>query len=207
MKKILLIIILLLFPVTVFAKTPNKEETFKVIKEIENISVDENIKIDSTDITDNKIIFKVNGESIEIPYTFENNKFSFTGGYYYNGNIIGNEYAFYLYSILENKSSIPYDEKNYYNGNKIKELIQTNYKDNYKEPTNTFGLSLKKSNDKVYITYNYYLDGDYPVMQMEESTDEFTNPATGNYSLLITIMLICVLSIGVYTVMDPKKSR
>lgn len=205
MKKILLIIILLLFPITVYAKTPNKEETFKVIKEIENVYVDEDIKIESTEITLDKIIFKINNEYKEIPYTFKDNIFSFKGGYY-NKDIMENNYAFYLYSILENKSTIPYDENNYYNNSKIKDLIENNYKDNYIEPSNTFGISLDKKDDKIYITYNYYLDGEYPIMSIDEDSS-FKNPATGNYSLLITIMLVCVLSIGAYTVIDPKKSK
>ena len=58
MKKILLLIIVLVFPLFVFAKTPNKEETLKVIKNIENTLVGENIKIESTNITNEKIIFK-----------------------------------------------------------------------------------------------------------------------------------------------------
>lgn len=208
MKKILLLVILLLlFPIGVYAKTPTKDEALEIIGEIENVLVDENIKIESTTVTNDKIIFKINGIDKEIPYTYENNKFSFTGGYYSNGNIYDNEYAFYLYSILENKSTIPYDEKNYYNNNKIKEMIDTNYKDSYKEETNTFGITLKKENEKINIIYNYYLDGDYPVMEMEETKDELTNPATGNYNFMITVMLICVLSIGAYTVMDPKKSK
>ena len=41
----------------------------------------------------------------------------------------------------------------------------------------------------------------------EEVSDDFTNPSTGNYNLLITIMLISVLCIGVYTYVDPKKSK
>jgi len=206
-KKVLLLIILLLLPITVFAKTPTKDDLLQFINDIENVSVDEDIKISSTEISNDKIIFKINDQLKEIPYTYENNKFSFIGGYYSNGNIIDNDYAFYLYSILENKSTIPYDEENYYNNNKIKELIQTNYKDSYKEPTNTFGITLNKENDKVSIIYNYYLDGDYPIMEVEEVSDEITNPATGNYNLIITMMLIGVLSLGAYTVVDPKKSR
>ena len=207
MKKVLLLIILLIIPISVFAKTPNKEETLKIIKDIENINVDEETKIYSTNVTENKIIFKINDKLKEIPYTFENNKFSFIGGYYSNGNIIDNEAAFYLYSILENKSTIPYDETNYYNNKRIKYLIENNYNDTFIDSTKTFGITFGKEKNRINIIYNYYLDGDYPVMGIDEETDEFTNPATGNYSLLVTVMLVCVLSIAVYTVVDPKKSN
>ena len=213
MKKLLFIIILLLFPITVFAKTPNKEETFKIIKDISNVSVSEDIKIESTSITDDYIIFNINNEEVKIPYIFEDNKLSFVGGTFtvdsnkkIVGDITNNEYAFYLYSILENKSAIPYDVNNYYNTVTIKNIINKEFSNSYRENTNTFGFSLKEiDNNKYSIIYNYYLDGDYPVIELEQISDDLTNPATGNYNLLITIMLISVLCIGVYTYANPKK--
>ncbi|MBQ9019372.1 MAG: hypothetical protein IJ097_03605 [Bacilli bacterium] len=212
MKKVLLILVLLLFPMIVNAKTPNLEETLKVIKNIENVLVDENIKIESTSVDDNNIIFNINGEKKMIPYEFKNNKFSFTGGSFIINNdkkIVGeikdNEYAFYLYSILENKSTIPYDINNYYNNDNIIKLVNENYKDNYIEDTNTFGITLKNSANKVTIVYDYYLDGDYPVLEIENLTDDLKNPATGNISLLITIMLISVVLIGAYTCLGSRK--
>lgn len=213
MKKLLFVIILLLFPITVFAKTPNKEETFKIIKDISNVNVSEDIKIESTDITDDYIIFNINGEEEKIPYEFSNNKLSFIGGTIVleNGKvkeITNNSYAFYLYSILENKSTIPYDMNNYYNDETIKEKINNSFSTEYKENTNTFGFSLEKISDNKYnIIYNYYLDGDYPVLEIEQLSNDLTNPATGNYNLLITIMLLSVLCIGVYTYVAPKKNN
>jgi hypothetical protein len=208
MKKLLFLIILLLFPITVLAKTPNKEETFKVIKDISNVSVSEDVKIESTSIDDDNIIFIINDKEVKIPYTFNNNKLSFEGGIIDNGEIKDNDYAFYLYSILENKSSIPYDINNYYNNETIKEKYNEEFSTTYKESSNTFGITLEKiDNNKYRIIYDYYLDGDYPVIDLEQVSDDFTNPSTGNYNLLITIMLIAVLCIGVYTYVDPKKSN
>ncbi len=212
MKKVFLILVLLLFPIAVFAKTPNKEETFKVIEDITNVRVSEDIEIESTKIDKYNIIFTINNEEIKIPYTFMDNELSFKGGELVINNnkveINNNDYAFYLYSILENKSTIPYDLNNYYNNQTIKEKVEENFSLEYKENTNTFGITLEKiDNNKYRIIYNYYLDGDYPIVELDEVSDEFTNPSTGNYNLLITIMLISVLCIGVYTYVDPKKNK
>lgn len=215
MKKLFILVILLLLPITVFAKTPNKEETFKIINNISNVLVGEDIKIESTTSDDNNIIFTINGEEIKIPYVFSDNKLSFAGGSFtvddnkkIIGNINDNDYAFYLYSILESKSTIPYDEDNYYNNETIMNKVNSNLQDIYKEETNTFGITLvEESTNKYNIIYDYYLDGDYPVLELEKTTEEFTNPETGNYNLLITIMLIAVVCVGVYTVVDPKKSN
>lgn len=213
MKRLLLFLIVFLLPITVFAKTPNKEETFKVIKDITNVSVSEDIKIESTKVDDENIIFIINDKEVKIPYTFDNNKLSFTGGELVLENnkvkeINNNNYAFYLYSILENKSTIPYDINNYYNDETIKGKVNNSFNTEYKEDTNTFGITLEKINDNKYnIIYDYYLDGDYPIVEIEEVDDDFTNPSTGNYNLLITVMLISVLCIGIYTYVDPKKSK
>ena len=208
MKKVLLFIVLLLFPIIVFAKTPNKEETFKIIKDIKNVSVSENIKIESTDIDSDNIIFVIDNKEVKIPYTFSINKLSFNGGIVENGKVKDNDYAFYLYSILENKSTIPLDIDNYYNNETIEKKVKEDFSTEYKEDTNTFGFTLEKIDDNKYrIIYNYYLDGDYPVLDLEQVNDDLENPATGNYNLLITIMLIAVLCIGIYTYVDPKKSK
>lgn len=213
MKKVLLLIVLLLLPLIVCAKTPNLEETLRIIKGIENVSVDEDVKIDFTNITDKEIVFVIDGVEKRIPYEFKDNKLSFTGGSFVLkdnkivGDIEGNEYAFYLYSILENKSTIPYDFNNYYNNETIKRLVNENYKNNYIEDTKTFGITLDESSEKVNIIYNYYLDGDYPIIEVDNISDDFKNPATGNISLLITIMLVAVISIGAYTCLDPKKNK
>lgn len=215
MKKILFFIVLLLFPMTIFAKTPNKEETLKVIKNIENVTVIEGVEIESTLVDDEDIIFIINGEKVKIPYTFINNKLSFKGGYLLvdnNHKIVGdiydNEYAFFLYSILENKSTIPYDMDNYFNTENIKKMVNEEFTNEYKEKSNTFGFELVKVEDNKYnIVYNYYVDGDYPVLEIETVGDDFTNPSTGNYSLLITVLLVSAVCIGIYTYLNPKKSN
>lgn len=221
MKKLLfLIVVLLLFPITVFAKTPNQEETIKVIKSISNVTVIDGVTIESTDVDDQNVIFTINGNAIRIPYQFSDNKFSFKGGRLLldnNNQVFGepfdNEYAFFLYSILENKSNIPYNANDYYNTSNIVEIVNNGFTTDYKENTNTFGFSLTKdesfkTNDGTVaynITYNYYMDGDYPIVSLDN--DDIENPATGNYNILITIMLISVLCLGVYSYMNRGKKK
>ena len=49
------------------------------------------------------------------------------------------------------------------------------------------------------------MDGDYPVVGM--GLDENGNPATGNYDMLITIMLISVLGLGIYSYVNRGKAK
>ena len=133
MKKIVafLFLVILIIPLGVLAKTPNQEEIMKVINSIENVQVDENIIIKSTKVKDNTIQLEIseNGNTIlkEIPYKMKENELEFTGGYALvnieTGKVIGditdNNNAFYIYSLLENKSFAPYEEGNYYNNTKI----------------------------------------------------------------------------------------
>jgi len=221
MKKLLfLIVVLLLFPITVFAKTPNQEETIKVIKSISNVTVIDGVTIESTDVDDQNVIFTINGNAIYIPYQFSDNKFSFKGGRLLldsNNQVFGepfdNEYAFFLYSILENKSNIPYNANDYYNTSNIVEIVNNGFTTDYKENTNTFGFTLTKDDNfktnngtvAYNITYNYYMDGDYPIVSLDN--DDIENPATGNYNILITIMLISVLCLGVYSYMNRGKKK
>jgi len=217
MKKIVLLVLLvLLFPITVFAKTPSKEETLNIIRDINNVMVIDGVTIESTRVNDSNIYFTIYGQEQIVPYTFENNKFSFYGGYILldeNNKALGepfdNEYAFFVYSILENKSYIPYNFDTYYSSSNIAEIINKGFSTEYKESTNTFGFSLIKdeeSTDNRYrIVYNYYTDGEYPVVDMESSGETFENPATGNYNMLITIMLISVLCIGIYSYVNREK--
>lgn len=226
MKKLkYLILLLLLLPITVFAKTPNKEETIKVIESIENVQVDDGIVIYNTSIEEVKIGLNLNDNGVvatkKIGYHFDDNKLSFSGGaYIYDSTtkelsvIESNDYAFYLYSILENKSSVPYNIDNYYNNKNIEEKIKnlTEEEKVYIEDTNTFGITLKKekisdTKERISISYQYYFTGDYPVMVKEENTEEFKNPETGNYNIIITIMLISVIGIGIYTCLDVPNKR
>ena len=213
MKKLLFVVVLLLFPITVFAKTPSQEETLNVIKSISNVTVVDGVVIESTRVDENNIIFLINGNEVYVPYEFSGNTFSFTGGSLLldaNKQVIGepfdNEYAFFLYSILENKSNIPYDANTYYNTDTIKAIINNNFSTSYKESTNTFGFTLTEvRNGRYRITYQYYMDGDYPVVGM--GLDENGNPATGNYDMLITIMLISVLGLGIYSYVNRGKAK
>ena len=223
MKKLkYLILLLLLLPITVYAKTPNKEETIKVIESIENIQVDDGIIIYKASIDGIRINLNLSDNGIvtnkKINFNFDEEKLSFKGGTYVIDSITkelkeieSNDYAFYLYSILENKSSAPYDINNYYNKINIEEKIKEFKEDEkiYIDDTKTFGITLKKeklgTTEYIKVYYNYYFTGDYPVMIKEETTSEFTNPNTGNYNTIVTIVLIIVIGIGIYTYFEPNK--
>lgn len=226
MKKLkYLILLLLLVPITVFAKTPNKDETIKVIESIENVQVDEGIVIYNVSIDDIRLSLNINDSGTiatkDINYSFNEERLSFDGGtYMYDPTtnklevIENNDYSFYLYSILENKSSVPYNVDSYYNNKNIEEKIINLQEDEkiYKDDSNTFGITLKrrKINDNKYqinISYQYYFTGDYPVMIKEETTDEFTNPDTGNYTIIVSIILVFVLGMGIYTCIPNKRIK
>lgn len=226
MKKLkYLILLLLLVPITVFAKTPNKDETIKVIESIENVQVDEGIIIYNVSIDQIRFDLNVNDNGIitnkSINYIFDENKLSFDGGAYMFDSttkelemIESNDYSFYLYSILENKSSVPYNIDSYYNNKNIEEKILNLQEDEkvYIDDTNTFGITLKrrKISDTKYqvnISYQYYFTGDYPVMIKEETKEEFTNPETGNYTIIVSIILVFVLGMGIYTCIPDKRIK
>jgi len=216
MKKLkYLVLLLLLFPITVCAKTPNKEETIKVIESIENVQVDEGIIIYSAEYDEDKIILNINdngtNKQIPISCTFDDESLTFKGGKYLVKDdvevIESNNYAFYLYSILENISNIPYNIDSYYNNDNVIKKVKE-FKANektYIESSNTFGLSLSREQGYIRVYYNYYFTGDYPVMIKEEITDEFKNPDTGNYTIYITIMLVIVAGLAIYTYVMPVK--
>ena len=221
MKKLkYLILLLLLVPITVFAKTPNKDETIKVIENIENVQVDEGIIIYSVSVDNKNIILNINDNGVvtekKIEYIYKDNELVFKGGTYKIDNDIkeinNNDYAFYLYSIMENYSTVPYDIENYYNKTNIEKKIKE-YKEDitYIDTSKTFGISLTKevigASDYIHINYHYYFDGDYPIILKEEETDEFKNPETGNYNIIITIMLMSVIGIGIYTCLDIPSKR
>ena len=68
MKKAILLILLIysvLIPLQPKAKTPTKEETMKIIDAIENIQVDENVKIKSSEIQNNTIKLNIERDSKE----------------------------------------------------------------------------------------------------------------------------------------------
>ena len=223
MKKILvLLMLLLLLPIMVYAKTPTLEEVFKVINGVNNVEVLDGITVQSARTDETNIYLTLYDHEELVPYTFEDNTLSFYGGYILidannkvEGEIYDNSYASFLYIILENKSAIPYDFNNYYGTDNIKEIVNNNFRVGveYKEPTNTFGFTIIKSPGDAFsykpneyqIIYHYHLDGEYPILSTDISEGEFENPATGNYNLLITIMLISVMCIGIYSYVNREK--
>ena len=226
MKKLLiLILITLLVPFSAFAKTPTQEETMKIIGEIENTQVDDNKWILNTTVEKDKIIFHMEKEEqkedLNISYEWKDKELTFHSGYaYFNtetnqiiGEIKNNDQAFYLYSILESQSYAPYDMNHYYNNRNIKEKIENESLTSWKDSSNTFGLLLKKEKienkiEKINIYYKYYLDGDYPIVEVAENMDEeFKNPSTGNLTTYVTFTLILVIMVGVYTYINPKKEE
>jgi len=218
-----IILILFLFcmfiPLHINAKTPTREETMKIIAEIKNIQVDDDIKITSSEIKDNIIILNIEKSSIEeqikVYYEWVNNTLNIYGGTILIDNslvkdIISNDFAFYIYSILERESTIPYDYDNYYNNSNIKKIVESNInftdKISLKEKTNTFGITLEKENNIINIIYQYHLDGDYPIIIFDDN--ELTeNPNTGNFTTYTTFAFILIIGVACYTYMNPKKEK
>ena len=221
MKKTILLILLLysiLIPLQIKAKTPTKEETMKIIDDIENIQVDDDIRIKSTEIQNNTIILNIEKdtkeEQVKVYYEWINTTLNIYGGSIIINNnqvnIMNNDYAFYLYSILERESTIPYDYDNYYNNLNIRKIVENNinFQDSIslKEKTNTFGITLEKDNNIINIIYQYYLDGDYPIIMINE--DELSeNPNTGNFTTYTTFAFILIVGVACYTYMNPKKEK
>lgn len=226
MKKVIALLLLLLVPIGVFAST-NNETIIEVIEKIENVIVDEDIIINSVKVNEKEIILNMleEGKNFKRKVNYQEDKgiVSFSSGVMTmpidntmrdNTIIENNEYAFYIYSIIENRTNTPYEEDNYYNLDNIKKMALSiseedinNQSIDYYDSTHTFGLSLKvlnKDNDniKYEIVYHCFLDSNYQV----NSEDVLTNPHTGNYSLHITLMLLAVLGIGAYTIYTPKRS-
>ena len=107
MKKWLFVIaIFFVFPISVIARTATKEDLIETIDSFQNIQVDDNIKILSMEVLKDKIevtLLENNLPEIRyIPYKIEKNTFTFQGGIVKEGVLENNQYAFYLYSILEN---------------------------------------------------------------------------------------------------------
>ena len=221
MKRAFLIILFLysiLIPLQIKAKTPTKEETMKIIDDIENIQVDDDIKIKSSEIQNNSIILNIEKdrkeEQVKVYYEWINTTLNIYGGSILINNnqvnIMNNDYAFYIYSILERESTIPYDYDNYYNNLNIKKIVENNinFQDtiSLKEKTNTFGITLEKDNNIINIIYQYYLDGDYPIIMINE--DELSeNPNTGNFTTYTTFAFILIIGVACYTYMNPKKEK
>ena len=166
MKKYLfLLICILLLPMSVFARTATKDDLVTLIDSFENIQVDDNVKILSMQMQKDQIEVTLLENDLPeiryIPYKFHDNTFTFTGGEINKDTkeLHNNQYAFYLYAILENKSTASYDESNYYNNSFIQNKIQeVEDKKIYQNKGKTFGIVLeKKDNNNYQIKYEYYL--------------------------------------------------
>ncbi len=244
-KAIFFLLLVFLFPISVLAKTTTQADVLKIIDDIENVQVDEDgTTIKNTTIDEQFITFTIESKQEEreekIPYFWsEPHVLSFSTGkaiiQYEQGvpllqELTGEDAAFYLYSILENKSLVPYSEDNYYSPSQIKKMIEYQGQNGIfknvsgakevwtkTDPTKTFGISFqsRKIADtqlEVQIIHHYYLETDYPINEVSEiqeriSEDTLVNPNTGNYGTMISIMLVLVLGITVYTIMDIPKKR
>lgn len=233
MKKIIFLIIILLFPIISYAKTPNQEEIITTINNINNIQVDDNIKIINMTVNDNIITINIEKDgSIEtktLECLWKEKELEFSGGNtlvnldnYKIEEIKNNEVAFYLYSILESLSKVPYNSTQYYNNDTIKNIIESDQtlfqeeKKEYKDESNTFGISLSLENinsqtKKINISYHYYYDGDYPILTKNKDNnneDNITNPSTRNYNIFVTILLIITIGIVILTYFyKPKNNK
>lgn len=238
MKKIVVLLFIMFMPIMVFARTDNKT-VVEIIEDSKNVIVDEDIVINSIVVDNDKIQMKLLEKGKEnnrlIDYHEDNGVVSFSSGTITmpiaedkraNTSITSNEYAFYIYSILENKANTPYEEANYYNNQNIQNktlLISKEDIDNvingkvasldYFDSSHTFGLSLElldKDNSNVVfkIVYHCFLDSNYNINKRVVDNDELlVNPSTGNYNTQITFMLLIVLGIGAYTLYNPKKGE
>ena len=99
MKKTILLILFLysiLIPLQIKAKTPTKEETMKIIDDIENIQVDDDIRIKSTEIQNNTIILNIEKdtkeEQVKVYYGWINTTLNIYGG----SILINNNQVMYL---------------------------------------------------------------------------------------------------------------
>ncbi len=237
MKKYFIVLVVLLLPISTLAKQESKEELLKIIDDIHNVVVDEEVEILSTEVEDDSIVFDISEGGItnthHINYQFLDNHLSFNSGYFLlNNNTKGvsidkvknNQYAFYLYSILENLSTAPYEEENYYNEKQIYKIINrfnyeeivkdSSWKKEYTNTGKTFGIQfirekLDNNQIKVNIVYQYYLDGDDTIVinpMVEERREELLrNPETGNYSFFVTIVLFIVVGLAGYTYINPRE--
>lgn len=215
-----LILVLCLLPLSVFARTTTKEDVLQVIQNIQNVQVDDEVKILSVNVEEEMIEVTLLENDLPeiryIPYTFEKNSLSLQGGQIDRTTleITNNQYAFYLYSILESMSTSPYEEESYYNSiciqNKVKSLLPEVKEKSYQNTGKTFGLSLEELvNNQFTIMYYYYLDGDDTILiQMkEDNMDGFKNPSTGTFGTFVTITLLIVIALAFYTYSDKGKIK
>lgn len=210
MKKWFIVLVVLLSPLMTFAKTNTKEDIMNFIENIQDTQVDEDIIIEKTTITNEEIILELleknRVETKNVSYKWEDNILVLTGGtIQLNEEPQNNQYAFYLYSIIENKTTAPYEENHYYNASLLQKLVASNSKKIIEDHNtgNTFSILLKEITPNVYqIEYHYNLAGDdASLVMMEDFNQEeiLKNPNTGSIHFYITILLLIMLGITAYT--------
>ena len=210
MKKWILLLIIVLSPLMVVAKTTTEEDVMTFIKDIQNIQVDDNVVIEKTTVTEREIILEVKEnnkiEEKHISYNWNNYILTFLGGTISKGQEPNdNQYAFYLYAILENKTTCPYEENHYYNQSLIKKIVENHSEKEIKDYNtgNTFSLLLTEKEPNLYqIAYQYNLAGDDASLITTEDFNQeeiLKNPNTGNIHFYVTILLIIMLGITAYT--------
>jgi len=217
-KYVFLLVCILLLPISVLAKTATKEDLLEVINNIQDVQVDEEIKILDIEVEENQFVMTLLENDLPeiryIPYHFDHYTLTITGGYTQKGETLpnNNQYAFYIYSILESMSTAPYDEKNYYNNsfiqNEISQFSENNEKKEWKDYGKTFGLTIEKKPETFQIYYHYYLDGDDTIILYDSNELEgLQNPSTGNFSTMVTITLMIVIGLAAYTYWDTDKNK
>ena len=210
MKKLLFILIVLFVPLIVSAKATTKEGVMETISTIQNTQVDDEVVIKNTTVNTNEITLELleanKVVTKSIPYTWSDNKLILSGGTIKRGEAPeNNQYAFYIYSILESKTTAPYEETHYYNSTLIRKMLEENTKKIIEDHNtgDTFSIILKETDNNIYqIEYQYNLAGDdAPLVSQQEINTEavLTNPNTGNIHFYITVLLVIMLGITAYT--------
>ncbi len=223
MKKIICFLLLVcLFPISVFAKD-TKNDVVKIINQIENTVVDDDVKIISTNVDEKVITLQIDRNGLtyyQIPYYWDENKLYFGSGVITIQNnevtLKNNEESFYLYSILENLSNSPYDVENYYDDERIIQKVHTSFEKKipyrYIDISETFGFILQAMNENTYsVWYTYNLESNYTINKdnQEETSKqvEVDQPSRRGFVILVTIMLGCVIFLAIYSIVDSEKRR
>lgn len=232
-KYYFLILILFLFPVFAFAKDSDQKDFLSMLAKIKNVQVDEEKRILDTKVDSNFISFRMEEdgriEEYSVSYSFQERVFSFSSGKgkIKNSNLnrlVGNETAFYLYSILESQSTSSYQQEYYYNQeeiiNKWNDLSEEKKKNFCSEKIpieiwdlgKTFGILLSPKQEKndcyLEVSYQYSLDGKDAII-VPKSKDQaiFHKFVDGSYIKLVSIFLFLGILLSAYSYYDMKKKR
>ena len=161
-----------------------------------------------------------------IPYHFEEDSFIFDVGLgkieTNSINIEKENTAFYLYLILYNQLDIIYNQEDFLNTNYITNKIQSISKEElikkqditFFDEQNIFGVKVTIT-DPDNLTFKYSYVYNYTKTYIPKESDSIINhretpevitdnPYTRNLNYIITIMIIIVGSIGIYTYLEKK---